>query len=429
MADANDRAMKFTLSKHCKSVLLALAAATLTLLAGCNGDGGTAATSTTTGTTTTTAPSVQNVQAITVDLGPVGNDVNVPFISITLCATGTSNCQTIDHISVDTGSSGLRVISSVLTPALASALGQQRDASGRAIAECTQFADGYVWGPVKLADLSIAGEQAKSLPIQVIGDSAFPNVPSDCSNTGAAENTVAIFGANGIIGVGPFQADCGSFCATTLVPGAYYACPSSVCVNALAPVASQVQNPVGLFATDNNGVVIQLPSVPAAGQAVVTGSLIFGIGTQSNNSVTGATVLPVDATTGYLSAVFNGQTYSDSFIDSGSSAYFLPSGFAAACPGNFFPYFCPASPLGFTASLRAANGTSSSSSATVVFSIANAQTLTTNAPNFAAFNNLGAENADAASFDFGLPFFYGRTVFTAIENKSTPVGNGPYVAF
>lgn len=33
------------------------------------------------------------------------------------------------------------------------------------------------------------------------------------------------------------------------------------------------------------------------------------------------------------------------------------------------------------------------------------------------------------SFDWGLPFFYGRNVFTAIEGKSTPQGSGPYWAF
>jgi hypothetical protein len=30
-------------------------------------------------------------------------------------------------------------------------------------------------------------------------------------------------------------------------------------------------------------------------------------------------------------------------------------------------------------------------------------------------------------FDWGLPFFFGRTVFTAIEDRGTPAG--PYFAF
>jgi len=50
-----------------------------------------------------------------------------------------------------------------------------------------------------------------------------------------------------------------------------------------------VQNPVTLFATDNNGVIIELPAVSGV-ETSVTGSLIFGIGTQSNNALGSATV-------------------------------------------------------------------------------------------------------------------------------------------
>jgi hypothetical protein len=32
-------------------------------------------------------------------------------------------------------------------------------------------------------------------------------------------------------------------------------------------------------------------------------------------------------------------------------------------------------------------------------------------------------------FLWGLPFFYGRTVYTAVEAQNTPSGQGPYVAF
>jgi hypothetical protein len=41
----------------------------------------------------------------------------------------------------------------------------------------------------------------------------------------------------------------------------------------------------------------------------------------------------------------------------------------------------------------------------------------------------GGEPTLDASFDWGLPFFFGRTVFTAIEGMSTPGGTGPYFAF
>jgi hypothetical protein len=38
-------------------------------------------------------------------------------------------------------------------------------------------------------------------------------------------------------------------------------------------------------------------------------------------------------------------------------------------------------------------------------------------------------DASVPGFDWGLPFFFGRTIYTAIENQSTPAGAGPYVAF
>jgi hypothetical protein len=33
------------------------------------------------------------------------------------------------------------------------------------------------------------------------------------------------------------------------------------------------------------------------------------------------------------------------------------------------------------------------------------------------------------SFDFGLPFFYGRNIYTAIENTTAGGINGPYFAY
>jgi hypothetical protein len=41
----------------------------------------------------------------------------------------------------------------------------------------------------------------------------------------------------------------------------------------------------------------------------------------------------------------------------------------------------------------------------------------------------GTNPASSSSFDWGLPFFYGRRVATAIEGAATSVGTGPYIAF
>jgi hypothetical protein len=61
---------------------------------------------------------------VVVDAGPTRSSFNRPYVSVTLCAPGTTNCQTIDHLLVDTGSSGIRVLASVLSPALLAALPQ-----------------------------------------------------------------------------------------------------------------------------------------------------------------------------------------------------------------------------------------------------------------------------------------------------------------
>ena len=147
-------------------------------IAGCGGGGGGSS------TPAPTPMPTQNMQAVIVEKGP-GGFVNILFTSVTICAPGaSSNCQTIDHIQVDTGSSGLRIIASVLSPALA--LRQQTDASGNPIVECAQFVDGFSWGPVKIADVRLAGEVASSVPIQVIGDPAFTDGSGELLEHGSA---------------------------------------------------------------------------------------------------------------------------------------------------------------------------------------------------------------------------------------------------
>ncbi len=64
-----------------------------------------------------TPPPTNNTASVIIDEGPSNASVNTLFTSVTICMPGsTSSCQTIDHIQVDTGSYGLRILAPVLTP-------------------------------------------------------------------------------------------------------------------------------------------------------------------------------------------------------------------------------------------------------------------------------------------------------------------------
>jgi hypothetical protein len=165
--------------------------AVLLVIAGCGGGGGG------NGGGTFMTPPATNVAPITVDSGPAGT-INIPFVTVTVCIPATSTCQTIDHVEVDTGSSGLRLLAPVLSSSLA--LPASKDANGNPMAECLNFADGHIWGALRIADVSIGGEQVNGLTVHVIADPAFQTVPTDCTG-GPLEDTVLAFGANGLLGL------------------------------------------------------------------------------------------------------------------------------------------------------------------------------------------------------------------------------------
>ncbi len=376
----------------------------------------------------TTTP-ISNVQPIAVNTGPSSvlgssfNYVDGAFTSVTVCAPGsTTNCQTISGILVDTGSSGLRILSSALSVSLPA----QTDGSGNPMAECGVFADGVTWGAVATADVKMAGEQASSLPVQVIGATNLSTIPADCSSQGQPEEDLANLGANGLLGIGQSIQDCGAACASAGAQsqGTYYTCPSGVCTDTTEALDRQIQNPVAAFATDNNGVIVELPSVTGA-EAGVTGSLIFGIGTQSNNGLGGATVFGTDEF-GDFSTTYKTTAY-PSFLDSGSNAvYFLDAtttGLPVCLDLNFL--YCPASAQTISVTNNALAGTNGASAA-ASFLVSNADFLVSNVNN-AAVNGLAGPSP--GMFDFGLPFFFGRNVYTAFDGKTTSGGTGPYLAY
>lgn len=433
--------------------------ALLLLLTACGGGGGGSTTASTTTTPTTppvVTPPLTNFTTLTVDTGPAALQIgpngytsdNIAFVSITLCAPGSvTNCQTIDHIQVDTGSVGLRILQSVLTPALLAAMPAQTDPTANPVGECYGFVDGYVFGSVRAADFQVGGEKVGGMPLQVIGDTGvYTTVPSSCSAGGGTQiSTVSDLGANGVLGIGVTTTDCATYCTTAGGYGAaiYYDCPNTGCSsllarnNATAAPFQQLPNPVAAMSVDNNGTIMTLPAAAASGAASMTGTLYFGIGTQTNNALaTSAAVLPTSvsaskAGAGLLTALYNGQTLPDSFVDSGSNLYyFVDSGIALCTAKGFTGYYCPATALSLKPTLQGANGVTASAA----FTLYNAQSQFVN--NNAVVPGVGANptalsltNAYPTSFDFGLPFFYGRSVYTALEGRTAGTTAGPYIAY
>jgi hypothetical protein len=398
---------------------------------------------------TTCSSSTGNCATLTTDNGLANGYVDGAFTTVKVCVPGnSSSCATVSGVLVDTGSVGLRLLKSTVS----SIALPQATISGGSLVECYPFVDSFLWGPVATATIQIAGETASGAPIMLIDDSATPAfaVPSDCSDFGGTSlpsaNSQVLLGANGILGIGSTQQDCGPGCALPVSQqldgsgqfiGLYYNCASSSsCAGTAETVAFQVPQPVSQFATDNNGTAISLPSVPAAGSATVTGALYFGIGTQSNNPMPStAAVLTLDtAFEQFITTTYKSTTNTHSFIDSGSNGYFFVDSTIPACTDTTSDpfasdWFCPTSTLALSATNSGSTGSSGSS--TVSFSVANRDTLFSSPDS--AFSDLGGPGT-TNTFDWGLPFFFGRVVYNAIELKSAPNAGGtsfagPFVAY
>jgi hypothetical protein len=428
----------------------ALVAALAAALAACGGGnssqttliGGGAGGSQTGPEVTISQPQGSNTTEIVVDRGPATGfafgAANLPYVTVRLCRPGsTSVCATIDHVFLDTGSIGLRVLRSAVAGLSLPAV----NSGSAAVVECFPFVVGAVWGPLARADVSVGGELASNLPIQLIDDGAAPVAAATADCRSAANGdllaSAGALQANGVLGIGMLGYDCGLRCDQGQYAGGYvlyYACDAGgTCQPAAWPAGQQVQNPVSHFAQDNNGTLIVLPAVPDGGAVVARGRLVFGIGTQANNQLpANATVLYVDPdpqspTYFYLGTTVGGTAYPYSYVDSGSNGYFFDDpGLSLNCVGSGSggSWYCPPVPQSRTAQVADVYGNRTQ----VRFSIGNADLLFYTANT--AFSNLGgaAGSTNAGAFVWGLSFFFGRSVYTSIWGQALSP-NGPWVAF
>jgi hypothetical protein len=322
-------------------------------------------------------------------------------VTVTICvpgAQGSNQCATVDHMLLDTGSAGVRVLGSALGSALADQLpaqsGASNDPTGNApLAECTMFGSGFT-------------------------------VSSDCLSRNASNlGTTSMLGANGVVGISSALRDWPA-AAQSVLPATYYYCMSATsCTNAQVPLDTQVMNPVANFTSDNNGTIIRLPALPADGQATATGELLFGVGTQANNTLPStANIVTLDQN-GYFTTTYKGSSYS-SAIDSGSNMNLLWDTTTPYSGNDYVGYlYAPTTTLSLSAILKGV--VSGATPVTVPFSIANGWSLMANQN--AAYDSLAAPFS--GQFIWGLPFFFGRSIYTVLNGAKIGSQTGPFVAF
>lgn len=379
---------------------------------------------------------------------------NEPLVSVTICSpnhSSSSECQTISNILLDTGSFGLRIFSSAIASnVVLTAETVTINSTAYKVGVCQAFGTGADWGAVQNADVIMGNQTATNIPIQVINHSSTP-LPSNCASLDPDTDPCSA-GYNGILGVGMFAEDCGSDCTVTSTstnPGQYFACNDNGCFDAYTcsgstcvvpiPLSKQVINPIAKFASGyNNGLSLAFSTTPnPTGSSGIAGSMTMGIGTTAGNTPgSNVVVYAADAngmTDGNGSnflTLFNSVTYGNgskqSFIDSGSNGLFFPTNATFPTCSDGSGFFCPSTETSGSAKVGSYGGTASD---TVGFFIGNATTLFNT--NNSAFYNLGGNTSSI--FDWGLPFFFGRTTYVGLDGTSATFNSGtktgPYWAF
>lgn len=383
-------------------------------------------------------------------------NVNMLFANVTVCeVANTDKCQEIDHVLVDTGSVGLRVLASKV-----SQLNLVPDPATGNILECYPFVIGGLWGPTVFANVSLGLQRTKPLPVQLIQDNNSAGViqaPSDCVLAADRKllSSASDLGANGILGIGNTELDCGQLCIDgtysqsliSYVP--YWSCPANAtsttqCTSTKVDVQHQVFNPVAALSkdsnsvADDNGVVLLLPSVTGLGASQVHGELIFGIGTRSNNQIAAGASrvrLGVDFDNNkksYLNVTttYNNSIIYNSYLDTGTNGFFFSNKTINNCTGS--TWYCQDNlPTQIAVISDGDTLPFQNLPVNVKFNVANANTLfsTTNA----AFGDLagappGNLVAGELSFSWGLPFFYGKRVALSVWKKAGAL-DGPWYSW
>lgn len=222
--------------------------------------------------------------------------------------------------------------------------------------------------------------------------------------------------------------------------------PTSGCGNTTVPLSQQVANPISYLSSNNNGLMLQFPYLSSTYGSNVTGYAVLGVATTSNNTPATAPNIPGGTTFNTLQADPNindsgysmfttqwGSGTDNGFIDSGSTTMVFPNAVTPSIPfdnnsaDQTYLFYTPASSTAYTATNVGYGG---SPSVATTFDIENIDTSFNTIYNvysqWGIVDNLGTLTGD---FDWGLPFFLGRTVFVGLEGTSSSLGSGFYWSY
>ncbi|HTR60926.1 MAG TPA: DUF3443 family protein [Candidatus Binataceae bacterium] len=370
------------------------------------------------GTVTATALWPRAANQMPIAIGSAGyNITNSTVTTVRVCVPGTTNCVTVNSITVDSGSTGFRVFSSKLGGVSLPAV----NVAGGVEGDCESYVSSTIWGPVATADVYV-GTEKLTMPIQIIDDTnSFAPVPASCSATGTITDTPSSFGENGLIGINPYPND----------RALYYSCSGNSCFSYFPKDAEKVRNPVAQLPADNNGSIVDMQALGVGQQQVAAyGWLYLGIGTETNNQPPSGIQVFTSDSSGELQTTYSGNTVT-SLFDTGTTYL---SAFSAATFGTVncssssagAGFYCPSSLISTSATVSGKNGTT----ADVPFEIANGTALVSTPsgqPSTFALSQLAGPGG--LYFNWGVVGFFGRPIFIALDGASTPLGTGPFDAF
>jgi hypothetical protein len=349
--------------------------------------------------------------------------LNQPVIDIKICKSGTANsasptCITISNILVDTGSYGLRISSSAISNAALLSTPVIAPNSSNQVMECAQFGSGYIWGGIYKVDLQLGSSfalTASNLNIQV-GDSTT-NGSSNCSQSAGSDLSIRNnLGANGIIGIGALLQDTSS--------ATYYSCTTSGSCATLTPDTSNgLFNPISQLSygsgTYNNGYVVDFSGTSTTTPSGSTqGVLTYGINTFTNNQpASSAQVIKLNSSLEFTTT-YNSSRLT-SIVDTGSNALFFNTSAMSACQTDN-AFYC-----GSLTNQTAILSDYRQNSISITFNVSSYDPSKQVQPQLG-----GSTGSFGLGFDWGLPFFFGKTIYFGIQEQSNSLNQtAPFFMF